>query len=83
MEALPRNGTKYPGTAGTGEDMPATGVYECDVRVTVLSGGVGRGAPVELAPKPRILVLASPAEQLFELAIPEPAVRAAIEAALR
>jgi hypothetical protein len=63
--------------------MPAAGVYECDVQVTVLGGGVGRGAPVELSPKPRISVLASGAEQLFELAIPAEAVQAAVEIASR
>lgn len=63
--------------------MPAAGVYECDVLVTVLAGHVARGARVELSPKPRITVLASPAEQLFELTIPQHAVREAIEGALR
>jgi hypothetical protein len=38
---------------------------------------------VELGPKPRITVLASPAEQLFELTIPPRAVQGAIEGALR
>jgi hypothetical protein len=64
--------------------MPAAGVYECEISVTVLGNDhVGRGAPVELSPKPRITVLASTAEQLFELAIPQRAVQAALEVALR
>jgi hypothetical protein len=63
--------------------MPAAGVYECDVQVTVLSGGVGRGGSVDLAPHPRITVIASDAEQLFELSIPQEAVQAAVEAALK
>lgn len=64
--------------------LPAAGVYECDVFVTVIGNDrVGRGAPVELGPKPRITVLASPAEQLFELTIPQRAVQGAIEGALR
>jgi hypothetical protein len=64
--------------------MPAAGVYECDVFVTVLGDDhVGRGAPVELSPKPRITVLASPIEQLFELTIPQHAVKEAVERALR
>lgn len=64
--------------------MPEPGVYECDVSVTVLGDDhVARGAPVELSPKPRITVLASHAEQLFELSIPEDAVKAAVEGALR
>jgi hypothetical protein len=64
--------------------MPAAGVYECDISVTVLGDDhVGRGAPVELSPKPRITVLASTTEQLFELAIPQRAVQEALEVALR
>lgn len=64
--------------------MPAAGVYECDVFVTVLGNDhVSRGAPVVLVPKPRITVLASPAEQIFELTIPRHAVQGAIEGALR
>jgi hypothetical protein len=64
--------------------MPAAGVYECDVFVTVLGNDhVGRGAPVALVPKPHITVLASPAEQLFELTIPLHAIQGAIEGALR
>jgi hypothetical protein len=63
--------------------MPAAGVYECDVYVSVLAGNMGRGGHVELSPKPRITVLASPAEQLFELSIPEDAIKAAVEGALR
>jgi hypothetical protein len=62
--------------------MPAAGVYECEVRVSVLAGNVGRGASVELSPKPRITVLASSGEQRFELSIPEDAVKAAVESAL-
>jgi hypothetical protein len=58
-------------------------VYECDVHVTVVSGGVGRGGSVELSPRPRITVLAGDSEQLFELAIPEEAVRAAVERAAK
>jgi hypothetical protein len=63
--------------------MPAAGVYECDVRVSMLAGNMGRGASVALSPRPRITVLASRAEQLFELSIPEDAIRTAVESALR
>jgi len=63
--------------------MPDAGVYECDVQVTVLAGNMGRGARVELSHKPRITVLPSSTEQLFELSIPEDAVKAAVESALR
>lgn len=63
--------------------MPAAGVYECDVSVTVLAANVGRGGHVEISPKPRITVLASFVEQLFELSIPEDAVKEAVERALR
>ncbi len=58
--------------------MPAAGVYECHVFVTVVVNGVFRGANVELASKPRITVLANPAEQLFELSVLEAAVKAAV-----
>jgi len=62
--------------------MPAAGVYECEVTVSVLAGNVGRGGSVELSPKPRITVLASRSEQLFELTIPEDAIRAAVDSAV-
>jgi hypothetical protein len=62
--------------------MPAAGMYECDVTVTVLAGNMGRGGSVGLSPSPRIIVLANRAEQLFELTIPEDAVKAAVESAL-
>ena len=62
--------------------MPAAGVYECEVTVSVLAGNMGRGASVELSPRPRITVLASSKEQIFELSIPDDTVKAAVERAL-
>ncbi len=60
--------------------MPEPGLYECEVRVTVLRDDrVGAGAIVNVTPRPRIDVRASDEEQVFELSIPQ----AAIEEALR
>ena len=64
--------------------IPETGVYGWDVHVYVQrSDGVGSGAIVELSPKPRITVHDSRQEQLFDLSIPEAAIRAAVERAAR
>jgi hypothetical protein len=63
--------------------MPAAGTYECRLQVTVLrDDGVGSGAIVQLASMPRITVLPSAEEQVFELAIPQSAVDEAVERAL-
>ncbi|MCB9913620.1 MAG: carboxypeptidase regulatory-like domain-containing protein [Planctomycetes bacterium] len=62
--------------------VPAPGVYECDVHVTVLAEGVGRGGSVLLDPKPRITVLEHVGEQRFELDVPADATRAAVQRAL-
>ncbi len=64
--------------------MPAAGLYECQVGVTVLRGdGMFSGGGVELPAKPRFRVIASDTEQLFEISIPPEAIQAAVEAALK
>jgi hypothetical protein len=63
--------------------MPAAGMYECDVQVTVLGGGVGGGVMVQLSPVPRITVLAEGSEQLFEILIPQESVDRAVQSALK
>ena len=63
--------------------MPGPGVYEC--RAFVYSGEerVGRSARVELPDALRITVLESVADQVFDLDIPQAAVDAATERAVR
>jgi hypothetical protein len=64
--------------------MPAAGTYDCSVGVTVsVDGRSFRGGTVVLEPNPRITVLAGDTEQLFEIAISEEAVQAAIQKALK
>jgi hypothetical protein len=64
--------------------MPAAGVYECRISIVVLHDeGFASGGMVEFAPAPRITVLSSAEEQVFNLAIPQSAIDEAIERAHR
>lgn len=61
--------------------IPAAGVYRCGFFVSIVHEHVGRGATVELADPPRITVVQSSDEQLFELSIPRSAVEDAVHSA--
>lgn len=76
--------TRFDERGGLALRMPAAGVCECNVMVTVLRPDrLGSGANVELVPKPRIVVHEGVVEQVFELAIPQAAIDRALAAALR
>lgn len=79
----PAGGLQFDDRGELSLRVPAEGVYECSLQVTVLSGGVGRGSPVRIEPNPRITVLASEAEQVFALSVPQSAVEEAVASALR